>query len=144
VHLVPPGEFDDISHALDAAIIAEIRDQMEDRGYTYVANPNTADLTLLPAVSTTEYQGYYWDYWCGYWGYWYPYGCYYPPYYGTYEYTVGSLFVTMSDRRLAAGGDVPLIWLAIANGLAGTGSTAARLTDGIQQMFAQSPYINAN
>lgn len=144
VHLVPPGELDNISRAFDNQIIATVRANMVARGYTEVADPNVGDLAVLLAVSTTEYQGFYWSYWCGYWGWYYPYGCYYPPYWGTYEYTTGSLFVTISDRRAASAGDVPLIWLAVGNGLAGTGATAARLIAAIDQMFAQSPYIQAN
>lgn len=143
VHLVPPGEQDNISRINDAQIIATVRANMNARGYTSVATPATADLHVRVAISSTEYEGYYWNYWCGYWGYWYPYGCYYPPYYGTYSYTVGSLFVAISDRRNAGAGDSPLIWLSVGNGVAGNGSTSVRLTSAINQMFAQSPYIDA-
>lgn len=144
VHLVPPGEQDNISRAFDATIIATVRANMNARGYTSVATPATADFHVRLAVSSTEYQGYYWNYWCGYWGYWYPYGCYYPPYYGTYTYTVGSLFVAISDRRVTTTpNQSPLIWLSVGNGVANNGSTAARITNAINQMFTQSPYIDA-
>ena len=143
VHLVPPGGNDNITRAFDTQIIARVRQNMTARGYTEVVDPTTADLDVLLAASSTEYQGYYWSYWCGYWGYWYPYGCYYPPYWGTYEYTVGSLFVAMTDRHTLATGKVGMVWLNVANGLAGTGATAQRLTNAIDQMFTQSPYVSA-
>jgi len=143
VHLVPPGGNDNISRAFDAQIIARVRQNMTARGYVEVANPTTADFDILLAASTTEYQGYYWGYWCDYWGYWYPYGCYYPPYWGTYSYTVGSLFVAMTEPSTASAGKVGMVWLNVANGLAGTGATASRLTAAVDQMFTQSPYVTA-
>jgi hypothetical protein len=142
IHLVAPGESDQISTLLDPVIINGIRTNMNARGYSELTGAGaetTADVRLLAAVSTNEYTAYYWDYWCGiYW-----YGCYYPPYYGTYTYTTGSLFVSMQDRRAPVGGDFPLIWLNIGNGLLGTGANAARVTDAINTMFAQSPYVDA-
>lgn len=143
VHLVPPGGTDDITRLFDNQIITQVRTNMQARGYISLPDTNGADLHVAIAVSTTEYTGYYWNYWCDIWyGY---YGCYYPPYWGTYSYTLGTLFVTIGDRRqVGAGGKRELIWIGLANGLAGQGSTAARLTSGIDQMFAQSPYIKSH
>ena len=142
LHLVAPGEQDQISRILDPAIMAAIRQNMTARGYTEITGvgaEDIADLRLAASVSTNEYTAYYWDYWCGiYW-----YGCYYPPYYGSYTYTTGSLFLTMQDRRAPVGGDFPLIWLNIANGLLGTGANAARVADAIDTMFQQSLYVDA-
>ena len=142
LHLVAPGEQDDISRALDPFIMQEIRTNMALRGYTEITGPgaeNTADLRLAASVSSAEYTGYYWSYWCGiYW-----YGCYYPPYWGTYSYTTGTLFLTMQDRRQSVGGEFQMIWLNVGNGLLGTGANAGRVTDAINTMFAQSPYVDA-
>ena len=142
IHLVAPGEGDQISRLLDPVILATIRTNMNGRGYTEITGAGAediADLRLAASVSTNEYTAYYWDYWCGiYW-----YGCYYPPYYGSYTYTTGSLFLTMQDRRAPVGGDFPLIWLNIGNGLLGTGANAVRVTDAINTMFLQSPYVDA-
>ena len=143
VHLLVSGS-DNISRAYDAQILARIRSNMTARGYTEVADPNTADLAMLVGVTTADYTAYYWDYWCGSWGYWWGYGCYYPPYYGTYTYTLGTLFVGMQDRRTLTGGKVETIWLGIGNGLVGQGVTATRVTGAIDQMFTQSPFIKAN
>jgi uncharacterized protein DUF4136 len=142
-HLIPPAQ-DNISHALDLQIINQVRINMVAAGYTEVADPTTADLNLLLAVSTTEYQGYYWSDWCSFYGWYYPYCWYYPPYWGTYSYTAGSLFVVMADKRALSAGNVPLIWLGVGNGLVTGTATAARVTAAVDQMFDQSPYINAN
>ncbi len=138
VHLVPPGEADNLPAFNEAAVLAQIRTNMTSRGYTEVTDSNAADIRMVSAVSTTEYQGYYWDYWCYTWYY------YCPPYWGVYEFTVGSIFVTMKDRRAQGASGTPPMWLGIGNGLAGSGATTQRLSDAIDQMFAQSPYIDAN
>lgn len=144
VHLVPPGGRDDITRLYDNQIINQVRQNMQARGYTSLADTNGADLQVGIAASTTDYTGYYWNYWCDWW--WGYYGCYYPPYWGTYTYTVGTLFVAIGDRRQVDGatGNRQLIWIGLGNGLAGSGATAARLTAGIDQMFAQSPYIKSH
>ena len=142
-HLVPPAQ-DNISHALDLQIIDHVRTQMVAAGYTEVADPTTADLNILIAVSTTDYQGYYWSDWCTYWGWYYPYCWYYPPYWGTYEFTAGTLFVAMADRRTLSAGNVGLIWLGVGNGLVTGTATINRINGAIDQMFDQSPYISAN
>lgn len=143
VHLVAPGDQDQISQALDPVILATIRSNMAARGYTELNTPSAdtsvVDLRIMAAVSTNEYTGYYWDYWCGiYW-----YGCYYPPYWGTYTYTTGSLFISMQDRRNPVGTDFPLIWLNVGNGLLGTGANANRVSDAIDTMFSQSLYVQS-
>jgi len=136
-HLVPPGESDNISRAADAAALAAIRDNMTTAGYTEVTDSTVADVKLLSAATTTDYQGYYWSYYCGY--YWY----YCPPYWGTYEFTTGTLLVSMKDRRLAGSG-AEAMWLGIGNGLLNSTPSPTRVTDAIDAMFGQSPYISAN
>ena len=140
IHLVIPGGGDNISRVVDPTILASIRSNMALRGYTEVS-ATTAELSVIAAVSSSEYTQYYWDYWCGiYW-----YGCYYPPYYGSYTYTTGTLFVAMQDRRgVGAAADGNLIWLSIGNGLLNTVPSPARVQDAINTMFAQSPYLQSN
>lgn len=142
VHLVPPSERDDITRLYDSQIIDQVRQNMVAAGYTSLSDTVGADLQVGIAASTTDYTGYYWNYWCDWW--WGYYGCYYPPYWSTYTYTIGTLLVSIGDRReVGAGGKRALIWVGLGNGVAGTGSTAKRLTDAVDQMFAQSPYIKA-
>jgi hypothetical protein len=143
VHLTDPGLGDNVTRTLDPTILATVRTNMNNAGYTEIAGAagqTTADLRLVAAVSSNEYTQYYWDYYCGiYW-----YGCYYPPYYSSYTYTTGSLFVAMQDRRVPpVNAKQPLIWLSIANGLMNSAPSAARVTSAINTMFTQSPYIDA-
>ena len=142
VHLVPPGQRDDISRVYDAQIIATVRQNMGAAGYISLPDTNGADLQVGIAASTTDYTGYYWNYWCDWW--WGYYGCYYPPYWGTYSYTVGTLMVALGDRRKVDGnGNRSLIWMGLGNGVAGY-NDLSRITAAINQMFTQSPYIKAH
>lgn len=141
VHL--GGGTDDIPRTYDAQILARIRLNMTNAGYTEVATPATANLDLVALVTTSTYAGYYWDAWCGYYGYWYPgYACYYPPYWGVYSYTVGTLLIGMSDNRAAVSAKAPMIWFAGISGLMNQASSQSRVTSTIDQAFAQSPYIH--
>jgi hypothetical protein len=138
VHLIPPGSSDNLPAFSEPTVLAQIRTNMTARGYVEVTDSNAADIRMVSAVSTTDYVGYYYDYWCYYWYY------YCPPYWGTYEYTVGTLFVSMKDRRTQGASGTPPMWLGLGNGLVQSGTTTQRLTAAIDQMFAQSPYIHAN
>jgi hypothetical protein len=124
-------------------ILTQIRSNMEDRGYEYVANPYLADLTILPATISTTTIVTYCDYWGGYWGWYYPYygGCYYP---SAYAYTTGSLMMQMIQNDDTI--EVRNVWGGVVNGLlkGGDASIAARVQTGIDQAFAQSSYIKTN
>jgi hypothetical protein len=137
VHLVPPGETDPIGVTVDAAILSAITTNMNARGYTSSTDSTTADIKVMAAATTTEYQGYYWDYWCYTWYY------YCPPYWGTYEFTLGTLIITMKDRRVAGTG-AEAMWLGIGNGMLSGVPNPANVTSAVNQMYAQSPYISAN
>jgi len=139
VHLVPPGETDDLSRVYDAQVLARIRTNMTAAGYTEVANPALADLTVVALATTSTYYGYYWDSWCGYYGWWYPsYGCGYPNYWYAYDYTVGTLLIGMADRRLMTNNKAPMIWFAGLSGLLDQGASVTRLNTAIDQAFEQS------
>jgi hypothetical protein len=143
VHLVPPGESDGITRSYDKQILDRIRLNMTSAGYTLVTNPASATLNLVTLATTSTYSGYYWDSWCGYYGWWYPaYGCGYPTYWYSYEYTVGTLLIGMADHRLMTNNKAPLIWFAGLSSLVDEGVTAAKINVGIDQAFAQSPYIH--
>lgn len=142
VHLVPPGGTDTLSRAYDQQIVARVRTNMTAAGYTEVANPAAANLVVMTFATSSTYQGYYWDNWCGYYGWYYPYGCGYPGYWYTYEYTVGTVIIGMRDNRLLANNKAPMIWFAGLSGLVGQGTTVTRLNTAIDQAFDQSPYIH--
>jgi hypothetical protein len=137
VHLVPPGESDGIGHGADAAALAAIRNNMTTAGYTETTDSTVADIKMLSAATTTTYQGYYWSYYCGIYYY------YCPPYWGSYEFTTGTLIVSMKDRRVAGTGPEAM-WLGFGNGLLNSVPSATRVTDAVNAMFRQSPYISAN
>ncbi len=145
VHLGDPGDPDNITRAYDDDILARVRLNMVQAGYTEVLDPATSDLNVVTLVSSSEFTGYYWDYWCSYYGWWYgAWGCYYPPYWYSYSYEVGTILIGISDQRRFLNDHAPMVWFAAANGLMGTGATLARITSAIDQAFDQSPYISAN
>ena len=80
-----------------------------------------------------------------YWGY--PYGCY-PTwgYYGTYNY--GTIVMQMGDYKnlpqpTPPGTQVALVWNGAVYGVLGTQQyNLQRVLTGIDQAFAQSPYIS--
>jgi hypothetical protein len=124
-----------LSFGYDQTVIDAVNQNLVALGWQKVGNPSAADIVVTTGVTTSTYvvtTGWY-DYYGYYW--------YYPYYYDTYTYTTGTLAVLMSDYRLASGGKAPIEWSGVLNGLAGQGSTAARITSGINQAFSQSPYL---
>ncbi|MGH7674550.1 MAG: DUF4136 domain-containing protein [Gemmatimonadales bacterium] len=146
IHLVPPGEIDDVPRTYDALILAEVRASLNARGYTDVGDTDTSDAVVLVGAASSDWivYGGWWNYWC-WWDPFYCSGGYYPPYWGAYTFTTGSIMILMTDRRTPGPGAEPsrAIWLAAINGLLGGGSTAALISANIDQAFAQSPYVAA-
>ena len=153
------GDFD---RTYDRLILDELAANLEAAGYVREEDPeaNGADVVVLAGVTSADWHvwiSYPWyDYWgwysgWGYWGDYSGYSYYYPPCPGcggSYTYTTGSLLVTMEDRNAADEDEetIPIIWAAGMNGLL-EGSTAgigSRITDGIEQAFVQSPYLEAD
>lgn len=130
-------------------ILARIKSNMADYGWTLVGKNSNPDVVLLPSSMTTTnmyyyYDWWYWDWWYpGWhdWGWWYP-GIYYPV--AATGYRSGSVFIQMVDHKAALQSDnAPVVWSAILNGLA-EGSTTNinnRLQKSIDKAFAQSPYL---
>jgi len=145
VHLGEPGDPDTVTRAYDDEILARVRTNLEDAGYTEVLDPTASDLNVVVLVTSSTFTGYYWDYWCSYYGWWYAsWGCYYPGYWYSYEYQVGTIFLGISDNRRFLNDRAPMVWFAAMNGLMGTGSTLTRIVSAIDQAFDQSPYISSN
>jgi len=143
----------------DAIILAKIADNFEAIGYQRLDEDVTqeeADVIILVSASTTQNVFLWWDYW----GWWPGWG-YYPPGYGPgwgwgypwggvsgYSYTTGTLLIQMVDPNEPDDIDdtIPVVWLGLVNGLTqgSTTSIIARANRGIDQVFAQSPYLDVN
>ncbi len=117
---------------------------------------NKPDIVVVTSILvTTTYDVYYYPYW-GYGWYWkgtgnldyYNYGWYYPWYGTSYvtSYTTGTIAMVMYDPDLVdnVNQKIKVSWAGILNGLAGSGASDAipRISKGIDQAFAQSPYLS--
>ncbi|HOW25050.1 MAG TPA: DUF4136 domain-containing protein [Bacteroidales bacterium] len=119
-------------------ILNKIESNMTAQGWTKIADPESADLALLPAVWSNTTIVYYYDYWCWYYYYYCGWGWYYP--YAT-SYTTGTMVMT-----LVAHGEEYIepstVWTAAINGLMSGAYDTSRITKAIDQAFKQSPYLN--
>lgn len=145
-----------IDHTHDARLLARVASNLDALGYQRV-DPSTTrpDVDVLVSATATRYVDYVsypfysaWPGWAGFRGYDASWGVYYPWAYGTAYVTVldaGSLRIEMLDARTADASTKQLtaIWSAAIQGVLG-GSTDAllqRIERGIDQAFAQSPYL---
>lgn len=131
-----------ITSAYDNTILSKVASNLSSLGYTRITNPaDTASADLIINNAITNSTTYYVDYNYGYyWGYYYPWTT-------VYSVTTGSVITTMIDKKNALSGTstYPAVWMGIVNGAAGDASTAAtRISDGINKVFAQSPYLKVN
>lgn len=137
-----------ITTKYDDQILSLVEGNLKGLGYTRVTDTLAARPTALITVTVAKTTTVYWSYWPGYypgWGYgWGYYPGYYPPYMTGGAYQTGTIYVNFSDARNTASGTLKVVWLGIANGLAGASSTSTRITNGINQMFLQSPYLGIN
>jgi hypothetical protein len=150
-----------LTHDNDVEILAQINDLLAERGYTREADPaqNPPDVAVLVgAAATTEYDPYSTDPWFSYWGTWFAdslgttvdvnWGLDFSWYSGSvvYSYDVGALFVVIVDIEDAGGSldaDSDVLWMGSLNGIVSGNSLTGlnRVLKGIDQMFAQSPYL---
>ena len=134
------------------AVLNEIALKMNELGYTRETDVNKVDQTdYVLLCSVTRSNNYYYNWWYG-WGYWPGWGwggcCYYPPVATVSNYRTGSLllqFVSTEDLD-PDDEEIPVIWQGTLDGLfeGSAGNITARATKGIDQMFAQSPYLKRN
>jgi hypothetical protein len=128
-----------------------IKQSLTARGYTFVPRENHPDLGINTlAVKDVTVGVVYPGYWWGYPGYWDPWdwGWYYPYYYPwatTYAVTTGSFIMEMIDLKNANENQkLDVVWTVNLNGALGSSGTNLQLAeDGINQAFAQSPYVKA-
>jgi hypothetical protein len=127
-----------VQEPYNTQILNKIKTNMTEMGWTLVDSPDLADLTLFPAVWTNT-TIYYWnDYWCWYYYYYCGWGYYYPT---VTSYTTGTFVMTL----VASGADYiqpTSVWTAALNGLVSGAYNTTRVTNGIDQAFKQSPYLN--
>ena len=128
-------------------ILAEIDKNMQAYGWTKVGVGDDPDILVLPAgtSSTTTYYSWWYDWWYGGWWGWY--GWYYPPYYSVGSITTGSLIIVITDPNSAENSPInkaEASWIAVFNGILTSGNNINRVTDGIEQSFEQSPYLQIN
>lgn len=136
------------------ALIQAYRTNMENLGYIYLpSNPDAQlGIQVTYAEDTQKFVQYYDDpYWWldypGYWpaGYWGNWTGWYYPYPVVYTYTTNALITDMVD--LTAGeqnGKLKIVWSCYIGGPASASINydVKRMTNAVNQAFAQSPYLN--
>ena len=134
------------------AILNKVAEEMEDRGYTRILDPEKKDeasvgVQLSYVAQTTQViTGGYWGGWGGY-GFWGPWSGWYYPYPVSYSYNTNTLVMEMVD--LSAGSDgttknLPVVWYASASGFQYSGQFNQKmLQNAVVQAFEQSPYIKS-
>jgi hypothetical protein len=151
VDIVPKGQTNPITipPPLETSILSQVAANMAARQYTRVPTEPTEppdpqpNFIITVSATTSTYYGY--TYWGGWWGYGcYCYGGYYP-YMQPYSFTTGTILINMADpSRVDTSTDpktAPMVWGCAINGLIDSGNSTARVTDQINQCFAQSPYL---
>ncbi len=122
-------------------MLNEMERNMSDMGWIKVDDPGDADVVLFPAAWTNTTVYYWYDYWCWY----YPYYCGgwgwgYP---SVSTVTAGTLVMTIVPAGNGGGDSNPMpIWTGMVNGLLSGANDISRATNGIDQAFDQSPYLN--
>ena len=136
-NLVEGDDPEFVKEPYNTQILQRIESNMTNMGYTKSGDPESADLTLLPAVWTNTTIYYWYDYWCWYNPWYCGWGYYYPGY--ATSYTTGTLVMS-----LVADGEVePVVaWTAAANGLLSGYFDITRVNKAIDQAFTQSPYLS--
>ena len=131
---------EDPDRSSDRTILNAIDRNMQAMGFSKVADPNKADVHVLPMVTVQKWVGggCYPSWWCGWW-YCYPGWCY-PV---AYTYNTGTILIPMLDPSQAGGTEeVEALWLAGINGLLSKNvDTVARINARVDQAFKQSPYL---
>lgn len=134
------------------AIINEVAEEMNSRGYTRILDPEKKDeasvgVQLSYVAQTTQViSGGYWGGWCDY-GFWGPWSGWYYPYPVSYSYNTNTLVMEMVNLSAGADGtakNLPVVWYASASGFQYSGQFNQRmLLNAVVQAFEQSPYIKS-
>lgn len=127
-----------VQEPYNTQMLQTIESNMTAMGWTKIADPESADLSLLPAAWTNTTVYYWYNYWCWYYPYYCGWGYYYQ---GASSYTTGTLVMTL----VASGEDYidpQGVWIGACNGLLSGAYDSKRVTNGINQAFEQSPYLS--
>lgn len=132
-------------------IVNKIKENLNNRGFTFVEKDQNPDMGIVPAILTvtnvnagcTGWWGGYPGWWGGpYWGY--PGYNYYYPYCGYYSYDTGTISLDMIDLiHVDSSENLNLLWTGTMFGLLSSSDAVNldRSLDAIDQAFIQSPYI---
>jgi hypothetical protein len=141
-------EESNITRDFDDQILADINRNMQQLGYERELDPenNPPDVIVIAsAITQNEYAAWINIPWGGWWGYYVGGGAYHGPVGFSYLYTLGTVAIDMiATEGLDIEEDlIPIVWTAsIAGPLQrDVENQADRITDGIDQAFAQSPYL---
>jgi len=149
-----PASGGGIEHEASQAIVTRVRDHLVRFGWVDVTTVHGAQpdvVVLIAAAERVQTSVAYVD-WFGAWGY--------LPYWGPsvnsasvwgvpsgaipFAYEVGTILITMLDLREQRGNTdaIPLLWAAGLDGVVTTPTnTLSRAMLGVDQAFAQSPYL---
>ena len=140
----------ELPRTYDQLILDAVAENMTNAGYTRELDPesNGTELVLLVgAVGTKSTSWYAGGGWWDWWGYYpgYPgWGWYYPPYYGEVTIEQGTLVLFLLDPQAGEGSDAQVVWAGAARGLIDSNlRSGSRITNAINQMFKQSPYLGS-
>lgn len=144
------GEYVDNDGPHDQALIAQIKEQMNARGYAEETDPegNGVSLKIICQTSTNTTFVFY-DYYPGWGGYWGG-GWYYPwyPVTGVSSYSTGTVAINIIDptRVDPITETEGVVWTAALNGLltGGSADIGNRIDIAVDQAFDQSPYLVSN
>lgn len=141
---------DTIWHDSDATqLVARIKQNMLDRGYTYVQKHQSPDLAMAVGVVKVLNIEYYPGWYTSYPG-WFPfYGGYYPyyPWSTVYAYNTGTMVIDTYDvKNVETKNQFRAVWSSISFGALSSSesSNITRTENAIDQSFIQSPYFKAN
>lgn len=140
---LPASKNETADRIYDKHILSEIKANMTARGYVLVDTSQVYDLALVVTMIRVDNSGWvYYPYgWWGYygWGYW---GVAVP-----YTFSIGTLHMSLLDKAHLDKPNriIPMTWVGAINGLvSGLESTnEAKISNGIDQAFIQSPYIKS-
>ncbi|UCH65179.1 MAG: DUF4136 domain-containing protein [Ignavibacterium sp.] len=152
-HIVEEGTpEDEIDRSKDALILSTIVDNMQKLKYERVPVDTTftspaPDFVLLVAALTTENTGVIWSpgwgYWPG-WGWWGGYPGWGYPGGTTYQFTTGTIGISMidPDKVNLDDGKFGGVWIARLNGvLSSSVNSNQRIKQRINDAYNQSPYL---
>ncbi len=128
-------------------ILNAIDKNMQGYGWNKVDISATPNVVVNPAgiKSTTYYYSYWYNWWYG--GFYPGWGWYYPPSYTVSSITTGTMLITIADPNVVNESPInqsETAWLAAANGILTNSFDISRVNQGINQAFAQSPYLKRN